>query len=231
MPFLFVDYDQGAGGEFFCANLSQSPQCIPLKVDNLPNQRYKAYDMFDQEFLKTVPHVDVKPAPEFLYAVVPTHRYTQLAKDLLTNVRSIRITEPEYNSSLWSFYKHQQLHKVYLRKLPSPELFVGEVKMLLRTATNPNFLREIDIHMDGLELILRAANIEPTEANRKHYIESYNKPRPDPLVDYDLVIPYEDLFFNINKIKESILNIFGIVILSPWLETYQKNYEAYLSQT
>lgn len=231
MPFLFVDYDQGAGGEFFCANLSRSPQCIPLKVDNLPNQRYKVYDMFDQEFLKTVPQADVKPTPEILYAVVPTHRYTQLAKDLLTNVRSIRISEPEYNSSLWNFYKHQQLHKVYLRKLPSPELFVGEVKMLLRTATNPNFLREIDIHMDGLELILRAENIEPTEDNRKYYLESYNRPRPDPTVDYDLVIPYEDLFFNVDKIKESILNIFKIDISQPWLETYQKNYEAYLSQT
>lgn len=231
MPFLFVDYEQGTGGEFFCANLSQSPQCIPLEVDDLPNQRYKVYDMFDQEFLKIAPHVVVKAPPENLYAVVPTHRYTQLAKELLADVRSIRISEPEYKSSLWNFYKHQQLCKVYLTKLSSPELFVGEVKMLLRGATNPNFLREIDIHMDGLELILRAENIDPTEANRKQYLESENKPLPDPEVNYDLIIPYEDLFFNINKIKESMLNIFGIDILSPWLETYQKNYEAYLSQT
>ena len=231
MPFLFVDYEQGAGGEFFCANLSQSPQCIPLEVSILTNQRYKVYDIFDQEFLKIAPQVDVKAPPENLYAVVPTHRYTQLAKELLTDVRSIRISEPEYNSNLWKFYKHQQLHKVYLRKLPSPELFVGEVKMLLRTATNPNFLNEINIHMDALELILRAANIEPTEANRKYHLELNNKPIPDPEVDYDLIIPYEDLFFNIDKIKESILNTFEIDILRPWLETYQKNYEAYLSQT
>ena len=78
MPFLFVDYEQGAGGEFFCANLSQSPQCIPLEVDNLPNQRYKVYDIFDQEFLKIAPHVVVKAPPKNLYAVVPTHRYTAL---------------------------------------------------------------------------------------------------------------------------------------------------------
>ena len=31
MPFLFVDYDQGAGGEYFCANLSRSPQCTEMK--------------------------------------------------------------------------------------------------------------------------------------------------------------------------------------------------------
>jgi hypothetical protein len=231
MPFLFVDYEQGAGGEFFCANLSQSPQCIPLRVDILPNQRHKVYDMFNQEFLKPLPQVEVKSSPEHLYAVVPTHRYTQLAKELLIDVQSIRISEPKYKSNLWNFYKYQQLKKVHLSKLSSPELFVGEVRILWKTATNPNFLREIDIHMDGLELILRAGNIDPTEANRKQYLESDNKPVPDPEVNYDLIIPYEDLFFNTNKIKESILNIFGIDILSPWLETYQKNYEAWLSQT
>ena len=55
MPWLFVDYDQGAGGEAFCLKLSQSPQCKTLRGEKFPNGRTKVYDEFDQEWLKIVP--------------------------------------------------------------------------------------------------------------------------------------------------------------------------------
>ena len=52
MPFLFVDYDSGAGGEFFCEQLSQSKQCIKLTSKKYESGRTKVFDRFDQEFLK-----------------------------------------------------------------------------------------------------------------------------------------------------------------------------------
>jgi hypothetical protein len=56
MPFLFVDYDQGAGGEFFCAQLSLSSQCVPLQVERFDTGRSKVHDQFGQEFLKAAPN-------------------------------------------------------------------------------------------------------------------------------------------------------------------------------
>jgi hypothetical protein len=53
----------------------------------------------------------------------------------------------------------------------------------------------------------------------------------EPNFDYDLIIPYNDLFFNIDKVKQDIFNTFGIEITGPWLDTYRQNYEAWLSQT
>ena len=65
MPFLFVDYDQGAGGEFFCESLSQSKQCVKLTSEKYKSERTKVFDQFDQEFLK--PNA---PQPKFLQSTV-----------------------------------------------------------------------------------------------------------------------------------------------------------------
>ena len=232
MPFLFVDYDQGAGGEFFCESLSQSKQCVKLTSEKYKSERTKVFDQFDQEFLK--PNA---PQPKFLqstvdlYDVVPTHRLCDLAKNLLGNIKTIRIASPNINDKLWDFLKYQQKHKVFLNKL-SPELFIGEVKMLARTAINPNFLTQIHSKMDWLEIKLTSDGIANTDKNREEFmINALSLVETEPMFDYDLVIPYRDLFFNTDQVKQNILDTFGIEITEPWLETYRQNYEAWLSQT
>lgn len=232
MPFLFVHYDQGAGGEFFCAKLSQSHQCVTLDYKQYPNGRTKVFDVFNQEFLKAsgqIPHIE---SDSELYNIVPCHVFFDEVNELLANSRTIRIASPDINdTNLWNFLKYQQLHKVLLSRLPA-DLFAGECKMLLRTAKNINFLKQINSRMDGLDLLLVANDILPTKENRENHInEIQMTPLKEPNFDFDLVISYHDLIFSPDTVKDSISQIFGIEIDSSWLETFHQNYEAFISQT
>jgi hypothetical protein len=231
MPFLFVDYDQGAGGEFFCENLSQSKQCVKLTSKKYNNGRTKVFDKFDQEFLKpNAPQPKILPADDILYDIVPTHRLCELARRLLGDIQTIRIASPNVNDTLWAFLKDQKKYKVLLSQL-APELFLGEIKMLSRTATNPNFLKQVHSKMDWLEIKLISLNTPNTNENRDYFISKLLSLEPESNFDYDLVIPYSDLFFNVDNVKQDIFNTFGIEITGPWLETYRQNYEAWLLQT
>lgn len=231
MPFLFIDYDQGAGGEYFSAMLSTSEQCITLKFEEYKNGRIKVFDKFDQEFLKSnAPQPNILESSIDLYDVIPTHRLCTLAEKLLGNIRTIRIASPDENDETWAFLKYQRKHKVLLSKL-STKLFVGEIKMLARTTVNPNFLEQINIKMDNLDLRLLAENIEPTKENREFFLNSYCSHVLEPEFNYDLIIPFNDLLFDTEFVKKSILNTFGIKITGNWLDTYRKNYETWLSQT
>jgi hypothetical protein len=231
MPFLFVDYDQGAGGEFFCEQLSQSKQCVKLTSKKYKFGRTKVFDRFDQEFLKpNAPQPKFLSAADELYDIVPTHRLCELAKKLLGKIRTIRIAAPNIEDNMWRFLKYQQRHKVFLSKL-SPELFLGEIKMLARTATNTNFLKQVHSKMDSLEINLLSMGVSNTNENREYFISNALSLESEPTFDYDLIIPYSDLFFNVGKVKQDILNTFGIEITEPWLDTYRKNYEAWLSHS
>lgn len=232
MPFLFVHYDQGAGGEFFCAKLSQSRQCVTLDYKKYPNGRTKVFDVFNQEFLKEAAQITHIESDSKLYNVVPCHVFFEEVNELVAKSQTIRIASPDINdTNLWNFLKYQQLHKVLLSRLPA-DLFVGECKMLLRTAKNINFLKEINGKMDGLDLILVANDILPTQENRENYINELQiTPLEEPDFNFDLIISYHDLIFSPAKVKESIRQVFGIEIDSPWLETFHQNYEAFLSQT
>jgi hypothetical protein len=231
MPFLFVDYDQGAGGEYFSAMLSASEQCVTLKFEEYENSRIKVFDKFDQEFLKpNAPHPNILESSINLYDIIPTHRLCDLAEKLLGNIQTIRIASPDVDDKTWAFIKYQQKYKVLLSKL-SPKLFVGEVKMLARSTVNPNFLKQINIKMDNLDLVLLAKNIEPTKENREFFLNNYCSHIPEPEFNYDLIIPFNDLIFDTEFVKQSILNTFGIKITDNWLDRYRKNYETWLSQT
>jgi hypothetical protein len=229
MPFLFVDYDQGAGGEFFSAKLSESDQCVTLDYEQFDSGRVKAYDKFNQEFLNEYPNLHVKSSHENLYEIVPTHRHSYLGKQLFENIKSIRISNP-IDDTLKEFFIYQKLQKVLLAKLPS-KIFIGEIKRLAKISTNQNFLKEIHSSMDLLDLILLSKNIPSTIKNREDYIETAKEMyTPEPQFAYDLIIPYKDLFFNTNKIKKDIFDTFGIEIKNPWLDTYRKNYEIWYSK-
>lgn len=233
MPFLFVDYDQGAGGEYFCSNISHTDPCVELDWVRYPNtSRTKIYDIFDNEFLTKFPLVELRESTSrILYDIVPTHGNTKLAKEILGDIRSIRVASPTINDPLWEYFKHNQLRKVMLSQLPGP-IFTGEIKMLARTTSNPNFLNQVNGKMDSLDIRLLSENVEPTEEIRTATLsEMLNTAYPEPMFDYDLIIPYGDLFFNIDRIKQQLADIFNIKIKQPWLETYRENYEIWLSST
>ena len=233
MPFLFVDYDQGAGGEYFCSNISRADPCVELAWVQYPNtSRTKIYDLFDNEFLTKYPVITPRESTSrILFDIIPTHGNTKLAKDLLGDIRSIRISSPSIDDPLWQYFKHNQLRKVMLSQLPGP-IFAGEIKMLARTTSNPNFLAQVNGKMDSLDIRLLSENVVPTEELRDATLqEMLTTAYPEPEFDYDLIIPYRDLFFNISQIKQDLAKVFDIKINSPWLETYRENYEAWLASS
>jgi hypothetical protein len=221
MPFLIVDYNAGAGGEGFCAGLSQSPQCEPLRHFRYENGRTKVFDVFDQEFLKPYPKVDssIKPHPT-LYTIVPTHLNAKLASEKLDNVRSIRISDP-VEPDLWAHVKNMQIQKTLLSKEPTAEYFLGIVKILSEIALDKNFVKKINRNMLNVELILLAKGIDPTpEAIETHLDWIRNQINPDPIFDYDLTISYEDLVYHPEQVKNSIESTFNLEIVGDWLNRY-----------
>jgi hypothetical protein len=232
MPFLFVDYDQGAGGEFFCSQLSLSTQCVDLDYVKYPNGRTKVFDRFDQEFLKPTPHITPIKSHDILFELVPTHRHTKLAYDQLSDVRSIRITSPKINTPLWLYFKQQQISKVLLTREPTDQQVVGLLRILVESSSNTEFLKKIKPGMDTLSLILLSDGVEPTEENKVDYINNLlTNSEPDLEFNYDLIIEYSDLFYNTESIKTKLREIFGITVEGDWLDTFKNNYETYLSQT
>lgn len=230
MPFLFIDYDQGAGGEFFGVNLSLSDQCVTLESKQIGTGRTKTYDKFNQEFLNEFPDPSICSSHKNLYDIVLTHRHCDLGKQLLGDIKSIRISTPA-DEVLKSYINYQRLRKVLLSKLPG-RIFVGEIRQLARDSVNQNFLKEINSNMDSLDLILLAKNIKPSAENRQEYLENIKDiDVPEPNFNYDLVISYSDLFFNADKIKRDISDVFGIEINHAWLDTYRKDYDAWLATT
>lgn len=224
MPFLFVDYDQGAGGEYLSYVLSRAPQSVELKFFKTKTNRYKVFDCFDHEFLKTVPMPQPRTADPVRFEIVPCHRQVDLAKQLLNDVRSIRIKNPA-DEQLWDYIKHNQLIKTLLSKEETVEFFVGEVELLSRSSQNPNFLKEINHRMDRLDLRLVAQGLAITEENRKTYIDNLSVRLPEPDTAYDLVILYEDLVLNPCKVQQDLKEIFDLDVDPDLLQAYKTNYE------
>jgi len=231
MPFLFVDYDQGAGGEYFCYILSKTPQCVDLAVEEFNTGRRKVHDRFGQEFLKPIPKPTTILSHPTLYDVSPSHRKCEIAKKALVNVNTIRISNPSTDTPAWEFLKHQRLKKVLLATQPAPKYFFGELKVLLQRANNTEFLKKVSIDMDNLTLQLLSQNIEPTDENKQKYLEKELIQDPEPVFDYDLTIDYTDLLINADKVVGQIKDKFGIELDIEDLKVYNKDYETFLQKT
>lgn len=227
MPFLFVDYDQGAGGEFFCAQLSLSPQCVPLQVVRYDTGRNKVQDRFGQEFLKAVPRPEYQEPNPDKFDLVPMHRCWNLATDMYGHIHSIRISNPSEDSELWQYLQHNRLQKVLLAPQPEGKYFLGELEILIRKTNNKDFVRHVHKDMDNLTLQMLADNIEPTEHNRQIYLDQIMQQMPEPQANYDLIIPYEKLFYDTDWIEKQIKQTFDIDIVEPWLKTYREKYETH----
>jgi hypothetical protein len=231
MPFLFVDYDQGAGGEFICAQLSQSPQCVPLAVTQYNTGRSKVQDRFGQEFLKPVPNPVAMSAHPTLYDLVPTHRSCDLAKKLLQDVCTIRIANPHPNSDYWQYLLYQRKTKVLLAPQPEGKYLIGELKILINKTGRRDWVKYVNKDMNNLTLQMMADGIEPTEQAQAQYLENLLTHDPEPDFDYDLVVPYEKLFTDPKGVAIVIKSCFGVDVVGNWLETFNKNYEAYHQTT
>jgi hypothetical protein len=227
MPFLFVDYDQGAGGEYFCSQLSLSPQCVPLEVERFDTGRSKVRDRFGQEFLKADPSPGYQEPNLENFELVPMHRGWDLATGMYGRIHSIRIANPAQDSELWKYLQHNRLKKVLLAPQPEGKYFLGELDVLIRKTNNRDFVRRVHKDMNNLTLQMLADNIEPSEQNQKLYLEKIMRQVPEPRANYDLVIPYEKLFYDTAWIVQQIKQVFDIDILTPWLETYRREYETY----
>lgn len=220
MPFLFVDYSQGAGGERFCAGLSQSAECEPLQFERYENGRTKVLDVFRQEFLKPGPKPNCSVRSGDRYTLVPCHGHTALAQDLLGPIRSIRIALPK-DEDLYQHIKDQQIQKVMLTQEPTPKYFFGLVRILQEDCVDPDFVKHVRYGMRSVDIILLSQGIEPTQENVDAHLAWLRSTRdPEPDYNYDLIIPYEDLAHHPDQVREQIQDTFGITVVGNWLETY-----------
>lgn len=231
MPFLFVDYDQGAGGEYFSYILSKAPQCVQLEVEEFSTGRRKVYDRFNQEFLIPVPKPAALISHPILYDIAVSHRTCDVAQKILGNINTIRIANPPDTSTEWAFLKHQKLKKVLLAKQPEPKYFFGELKVLLRYGNNSEFLKKVSIDMDNLTLQLLAHNIEPTEENKGIWLEKQLTQYPEPNFLYNLIIEYSDLLNNPTKVATQVKDKFGIELDINDLLVYKTDYETFIRET
>jgi hypothetical protein len=218
MPFLFVDYDQGAGGEKFCAGLSESTECEKLSFKKYQNGRTKVQDVFAQEFLKEKPNIKIKQSHPDLYTIVPTHRHTDLARSLLENVQSIRIGLPQ-DPKLYQHMIEQRINKVLLTREPDPGYFFGLLKDL--SPIDRDFFKKIKYNMLTVEIILLSQSIDPTPSAVEQYIDQVRTTRyQESDQPYDLVIPYEQLVYDTDQVKIALSQNFGITVVGDWLENY-----------
>jgi len=224
MPWLMVDYDAGAGGERFCAELSKSPGCIPLQYSIGSNSRTKVQDRFEQGWLIPLNTPKAIAADPVMWEIVPCHRSTDRAKSTLENLKTIRIARPK-SESLWDYMATQLEKKVWLSTQPSKEHYQGAAEQLYNLTGNPAVIDSTSADDDYLTMWLIAFGVEPNQDNRKEYLNNFrNDHVPEPDIDYDLIIAYEDLFFNHDKVFQDIYNVFGITIDKSWLNWYSDDY-------
>jgi hypothetical protein len=221
MPFLFVDYDPGAGGEKFCAELSRSDQCEKLTYETYCNGRTKIHDVYSQEFLKPNPEIiDIKQSHPTLYTIVPTHQQTDLAKSLLKDVYSIRIQMPT-DPVLHSRVVEHRINKVLLTREPTQEYFFGLLKILTRSTNNRDFVKKVKYKMTTIEIILLSQGQEPTPAAIEQYLNKLRSAKhTEPDQPYDLIIPYEQLVSEPDQVYAKLNSTFGITVVGNWLSTY-----------
>ena len=229
MPFLFVDYDQGAGGEYLCKVLSQAPQCVPLDSFTSVNGSTKIKDVFNQELLKF--YSDIKEIPEIpadKYTIVPTHRHSFEIKKQIPNSKFLRIHRPKLQG-FWYYQKMQQLRKTIVAHEPTDAMFVGFVKLLAVTADDPHkFASKVSRDMDNLELILLSHNVANTKQNRQNFINYALRARlSEPKGDFDCTIAYEDLILNAEIIAQQIQTCLNITVDVELLKKYKQDYETF----
>jgi hypothetical protein len=156
-----------------------------------------------------------------------SNRRGELAQSMYSDMYSIRISNPDSESSHWQYLQHNRLKKVLLVPQPLGKYFLGELDMLIRKTNNKDFVRHVHKDMDNLTLQMLANNIESTPENREQYLNTIMIQDPEPMFDYDLIIPYERLFTDIGWVQHQIKTVFGIDIDTPWLTNFQREYETY----
>lgn len=220
MPFLFVDYDHGLGGEKFCAGISLSPECETLVSTVYSNGRTKVQDIFDQEFLKPDPQIQYRDSHPYLFTVVPTHRHTDLARKVLGPVTSIRI-QTVRDDEIWQRVVDQRMAKVLYTHEPDQKYFLGLLKILEKKTGSREFLKHVKKDMLTIDIYLLAYGEPLTNESRQKFVEYIrnHSREPEPETVYDLVVPYEDLVVAPDKVCEKLKNL-GITVVGDWIKSY-----------
>lgn len=212
MPWLFVDYDQGCGGESFCAKLSSSPECETLEYEVFENGRTKVFDRFSQEWLKYKPDIKIVDSHPTLYSVVPIHGRTQEASNLLGKISSIRIANPT-DPTLIKIIKDNLVKKTLQTVEPNAQYYYGVMRSLIPIAVDPKKLSKLPYGTKTIDLFLTAFGYEVNDENRQQLEKNFRDDvKPEPQYNYDLIIPYADLHNNKRFVCEQLHKIFGITL-------------------
>jgi len=226
MSFILVDYVPGCGGEYFSYALSMSPQCRVLEKKTL-NKRTKVIDIFEQEFLKPNPKIGKIPTLDEKHCIVPVHSRTNFAKELLEDCKSIRIQYPT------KIEHHLYVVKCIEEKiLTSTQLGIGEwsgfVKQCFGDA-NKEYLKKINLKMNNFDIFLWSKGLEPTDENKKKYIQTMidEFPIKEPDDNYDVVIKFSELIEDIDSIIKKIKDILQIDMSRELLLKYETEYQTF----
>ena len=72
-----------------------------------------------------------------------------------------------------------------------------------------------------IDLYLLAYGEPLTPESRQHFVEYIrtHSREPEPDTWYDLTIPYEDLVYNTEKVRQQLATL-GITVVGNWIESY-----------
>ena len=69
--------------------------------------------------------------------------------------------------------------------------------------------------------MLLSQNKDPTPEAIEQYLQHVREERdPEPTQKYDLVIPYEQLAYQPEQVKQMLDQKFGITVVGDWLSSY-----------
>lgn len=206
--FIFVCYENGAGGEGLCYKISQMPYCNTLNKKN-ETKRTVVYDVFEKalvdrsadrfasERLDKDLHIPIVTNDTDLCHVVPSHIAPSVLKKYYPSELYVVINSP--TDQYW-------LRKLYLRKyryhsLSVPQSLqarVGEYKQFA-ALTNNEHAKALLSPMTNLQIRCLAKNIPVTKENCKKYFKKLesNEYRLKYTDDVNTItIEFKDLFEN-----------------------------------
>jgi hypothetical protein len=228
MSFILVDYDHGCGGEYFSYTLSISPQCHTLERKTI-NKRTKVFDVFQQEFLKFNPNINNISIPvlDEKHIIVPVHQQTNYVKNLLLDCKSIRIKYPSKLEHHLFVVKCIQEKVLNATQLGISE-WSGFVKLFFDD-NNKEFLKKLNLKMNNFDIILWSKGIEPTNKNKKKYVQNLidKFPKNEPTDNYDVVIEFSELIEDIDAIIKRIKDILQVDMSRELLLKYETEYQTF----
>ena len=219
MPkFIFVCYQQGAGGESLSVEISKLKKCNTLNYTKL-GPRTWSYDYFDKLFLtypdkKWKDKIKLDKKANKFYYVIPSHYTPDSIKEVFPNDIFVVITSPQTTEGIESL-KERIFQHVWLTKHNSLQERIGYYIHETGKKPNRNHLKKLNQDLLNGEINCIIQNIKPTLTNmkelfKKHIVEKLViKTKQFNYINYInekniFTISYEDL--QITNKKENLFN-------------------------